>query len=1027
MKFDEGMWLNGKPNQNPLNTTRIVKNLIYNLHKARFENENGNVYIDSFGSNKTPIGFITLDHNDFVVFSKINNTDSRIGYVDENLVYKDLKVDASLGFRYDRPIHGEFQRTPNGERIIAFTDGYGTFKYYNLDRNTETSNMEVFAHTTRPSIQTDIINGGNLKSGAWYIVARYEKDDRAVSSWWKDYNPIYLGTAEQRPDTGSGLDKRAGIQPNLNTGKSIRLQISNLDQKYKKLQIGVVTQINNVRTAFYVKTINVQTGTQFVTIANMQELQPITLDEVLIDRANYKSVELITQFENTLYAVGLTTYDEPVQQSKINEIKFKWKSTLIDFGSNRSFKEHELNNKTGHFQHFEVYALYVRLRYYWGVGQWWHVPGRQAEGYEINYQDQFRVFQLDDTCKTDGTLGYWENIDERYPNTGYYPTGNVRHVRMPSIRWMKENVYQNEPMYGSSKLDVLNLEMDLTTFNLNDFKDCEGNPAIGYQIGYAKRVDGNSIVSGQSIFIGSADFVTGEEELYTSLGFNATHNDPNSNGNSTTLNLSKIRTWDYRMLFNKATDNINYVRSEVALSDLFDIVDTKNPAYDFNNVRRGIVEYYKNPATIPVNKITRVLNNRFVINNTLLSNIDNTFLEDTVLLDLQSPLTIPITPVVQSPTWGQKTSYTQLLTLLSVQNNAYISFTDQEVVVCDSVPGTNIYGGDAYIYINSIVAFGTTTQRSYSTDPAQHADNNIPQNGTRIAHVFLSEGKFNMAFRYVNPATIGGSTKYFPPNDPTDYLPRLRRDQEPNLITQGYSTDYNARNDLQYSDVFNSVNDEARTNILPFVGIRGQQVSNTVDFTPWIDFKINDTYQLDRTRGRIVNLVAGKEFLIFHHEKALFVTRTRQYLDVQGEAAFVGTGDVFEGRPIEVVHSELGSLGTQHKWSCQLTPYGYFFIDAESGQYINYNGQADIVSDKGLRDFFRQYSFNPGDNPYTSDGWFSVFDSENKRLLVTRKIKKLPSELEKSYKGVWRNDKIFLSSLKAGDIVYKDGKYQFVK
>lgn len=1026
MKFDKGMWLDGKPNQNPIGTTRVSKNLVYDYSRGAFINENGQVYIDGFGATKRPIGFITLDANEFIVFSKRNADDSAIGIVNEALQYRELTAGLALGFKYTHPIHGEFQRTPNGERVIVFTDNLNPFRYYNIDRNTTADNMEIFPDYTPPKLKTDILVGGNLTTGAWYPIFSYEKDDRTTTSWIKHYNPVFISGIGNKIG-GQGIDERAGTLPNTPTNLAITMAISGMDTRFKRLRIGLVSVINGIKTAFYVKTIDTSTITVNLVLASMEEMTPLTLDEVIIDKVKYKAIEHVTQRENILYAAGVKTFQEPIQQAKTSAIELQWTSQLVDFGFKDSFKDHNYNNLIRHFQHGEVYAIYIRFRYHWGWGQWWHIPGRTIRSGEDEWMGDFRRYQLYDTCSVDGTLSYWHNEDERYPNKDYYPSNYVRHIKFPSIRWMKQNVYASDNTYGSSKLDILNLKIKPGTFNLDDYKDCNGTTALDYQIGYAERGEGEGIVAGQSFFLGSSDWVRNSEKVYTSMGMNTTFTNPSDDTNNLTLSTQKIRTYDYTMLFNNRATPINYVRSELQLYDTLNLTAQKDYAYDYNNVRRGVARYYNNAASVPTQNITRVNATTFVINNTVLGSVDNTFLENTIVLDLAEPLLLPEVTDFTGAVWSVAYQYSHLLSLLTVKRNCYMNFTEQKVIVSDERKEFNLFGGDTYINASSITVFGTTSQRKYNTDPAQSADSNTPVNGTRIAHAFLSESKFNIGFRYVNPATQAGSTKFFPYNPWPEYLPRLRRDQEPNALSQGYSTDFNVQNNLDTSLVWNHIADENQLEQLPFIAMRGQSLTNINTFDPWIDFRINDLYYLDRTKGRLVNFTSNKDYLIFHHERALMVTRTTNYMDASGQEVFVGTGNIFAHPPIEIVTDKLGGLGTQHKWSCLVTPYGYVFLDADKGQLVLFNGQINIISEAGMRNFFLKNSFNPGDNPFMYNGWHTSFDERNKRFLITKKHKKLSEDLQKRYKGVWRNDKNFLNSLKVGDIVYKDGQYQFVQ
>ena len=1019
------MWLDGKPNQSPLTTTRANRNFLFNKELGCLTNEDGNLLVDTYGEQKKLIGVITLDSNDFIVFVKKAENHSEIGYVDSNLIYTTLISNGQLNFQYDSPIHGEFQRNQKGELIITYKDSQGVLKYFNTSKPIDFDNMTAFPDGKRPDLKSSIDIGGSLKAGAWYPIIQYEKEDYVTTSWIKDYNPIYITNVTINPQDARQFIE--GTIPNAETNKLIRFTISNLDLRFKRLKIGVVFQHNNTRDYFYSKTINIVSPTEVVTIARMDELTAITPDEVIIDRNKFKVVKHLTQLENVLYLGDLEKYQEPIQQKLINNVRFKFKSTLIDMSPvnyDPTFKDHSINNQRRHFQHGEVYAMYIRLEYRWGFGQWWHSPGRELTADDRSEGiDGFKKYQAYDTCSVDGTLGAWENEDENYPTDGNYPQGKVRHIKTPSIAWMKSNVYNGDDYYGSRKLDILNLQLDLSTFNLGDFKDSEGNPAINYQVGYARRDVNTGLVAGQSIFVGGLDFFgspsTDAETIFTSMGINLR----TSNFNQSALSTVNIRTYDFNMLFTKQVPFINYVRSEVVLRASTRINNYVNDNA-YNNLRYTIPQFFAGIATPAPRLLTKVNQARFIISNTNLDIINNVMLEDNINLALTQSLDLPDIPNRNGADWGTPTIYTHLLTMLAIKKNCYISFYNQPIIICDEDKANNIYGGDTYFTLQNLNTFGTTGHNTYSNDPTQTDNANTPQNGLRVASMYVAESRFNMDFRYVNPAAEGNTYHAYYSN-PDVYLPRMVRDKEPNQISLGYNTDYNAQNDLTYSDVYNP-NNELTPRDKYAITRSSPIATETNNINSWLNFKINDIYYLDKTRGELVFLGAGKDYLIIHHHNALFRTRTRTYIDTTGEAAFTGSGDIFDNPPEEVLYDKQGALGTQHRWSCHISKYGYFWWDSEAGKFYQYVGQVKELSGNGLNNFFLKNSECYDDNPFNNYGIHTVVDTANKRLLVTKKNIKLKDEYKKRFRGIWKSDQNFINSLRNGDIVVKDGQLVIV-
>lgn len=1023
------MWLDGKPNQNPLGTTRANRNIIVNKELGSIINEEGNLKVGTYGDNKKVIGVIVLDNNDFIVFTKRAENSSEIGYVDKNLIYTLLISNGQLDFSVNRPIHGEFQRNNKNELIVIFTDGT-KLRYFNKDLPISIESINVFPEIINPHIESNVETGGGLKAGTYYPIVQYEREDLTTFSWIKHYNPVFIVADAPDYPALAANDVRQGSIPNTPTDKQIRLTIFNIDSRFKRLRIGVVYLANNIKTYYYIKSFNI-TGVSGINavITDLDQATILQSDEVLIDRSKYKAVKHITQLDNTLYLADLENFNEPNQQEVINNIKLKFKSSLSNFlGGDKNSRDHYINNQKRHFQHGECYAVYIRLCYRWGYGKWWHVPGRTAFAGDLDSLDGYKKYQLTDTCNTSGELSYWENEDEQYPSTGYYPTGNVRHIKFPSIRWMKQNVYNSDPEYGGRKLDLLNLEISNIDLNLLD--DGEGNPPFEYQIGYAKRDSTNGLIVGQSIFVGSnsQQTINNYPVPYRSLGVNVNFTDP-------TWNLSRvnIRTYDFESLFKKQSPSVNFIRPEVILTGDFRVYDKPDipEPNKIDNMHVAVVNFAadNNVVISPDSDHIKVRNSKYILNNTISGNVNNAYLEDTVNLELETPLSIAVPS--RNEFWAPSSTFipieTQLITLLNIKRSCYSEFFNQSIVISERDPITGFYGGDTYVNLTNIITFGNVPwlDSKYSSDINESGSHNTVINGLRVSNYFVHESRFNSGFRYVNDGALGGNTKFAYHDDPFVFLPTLKRDQEPNLITQGYSTDYNAQNDLTFSDIFNP-NSEIITRD-KFKVTRSSPISNESNINSWLNFKVNDIYYLNKTKGDLVFLGAGKDYLILHHKNALFRTRTRTYIDTTGDQAFTGQGDIFTNDPEEVLFDKVGALGTQHRWSCYVSKWGYFWIDSEAKKVYRYDDQVSDLSANGLNNFFLKNSVCVDDNPFNGFGFHLVIDENNKRLLLSKKHLKLKPEYEKSFKGIWKDEENFLNSLAKGDIIIKDNNYVVVQ
>lgn len=1072
MKY-KGMWLDGKPNQQPSNTTRKNKNFVVGEQFGSWTNERGFLKIRDFSM--FPIGVIPLNRNDSVVFST-NNTNSEIGLIKEDNTYTTLINNTELGFKSTNPIHGEFYINDKGQVIIVWTDANKTPKALNIDNIPSpftNGQVELFNYATSPNLTTYVEELGNLKTGTYYVVLQYVREDNSTSNWFKNYNPIYI--TDSRYSTS--YKNYSGSEAETYSNKSIRLNITNTNLDYKYVRIGYVYQANEIKTAYQIKDVLI-TGNSIDTLITGEEAREIIeLDSIIIDKAIYKNIAHITNYRETLYGIDVKTYNEPNQQTIVNNLTFNWYSQLIDpLGNNglkQSAKYHQFNNQQRTFAHDEVYALYIRLKYKWGFGKWWTCIGRNATGNEradstyerdnvngvIKY---YKNYQVSDTCALignylagkEGTFSYWENENELYPNEPYYPSGNVRHFKFPSMNWMRENVY-NE-FYGTLFLDVLGIKIN--NLNLSLFKDSDGNDAVGYEIGYAQRDNNNNRVVAQTLGIKSwfRTINTGKTELI-SLGGNWSTSALGYSESGASSYERYIRTYPFEMLYTKNSIKANRFRLEYKLTDDAGFVNkrkinttrfatTNDNSIDSHSKVVGIdFTNAANESAVTSDTLYEILSQEYVPANVIYDNKNNIFGEEHYLLKYSSVSAIlnnleNFNTEVDSlnlTTNAQFTEENALFTLLNISTDYYYDFRKQNIINTghqSNVGFVNlIFGGDSYIVDNSFNAYGVNLNDGYTNKYSLQSfeessdERDDKWNGIRSFHRYLSESRYNINLRYINKSNKTYTT-YYPNTDEFDkslFLHIMERDNDPNNFIQGYNKDYHAQNTLGYSEIFDYQIEQ--TSHRPFKIIRSLPLDKEFNINNWRDWKQNDYFEITKSKGFAKNLEANGNFIYIHFEKELYRTVGREKLQIAGKNVFVGYGDIFESEPEPVIYDEKGYLGTQHKWSCLSTPYGYLFFDSEKGTWWLISDKVKPISSEGLYSFFNDIARPLIDNPFTAYGIISSFDERYKRLIMTFKNKVLKTQYQNRFKGIWKDEENFLNSLVSGDIVIKDNKYMKIQ
>ena len=309
-----------------------------------------------------------------------------------------------------------------------------------------------------------------------FPIVSYELGDKSVTSWVRIFNPIPVNI-----DSHSELFQNYdGDFSGLPTSKKLRLSFDNVDTNFVNLRIGYIKLEKGQYIPYYITSFRIKTSTMDVEITGSEStIEMISVDEVLIPNANYDRAETITNLLGKLHLGGVRKRTEINYQKYANNIVVNWVrgddiAMLNDIDT--SYKEGSVCFFNKSFRSNEVYALYIYPKYKDGtIGNAFHIPGRAAlpndtdtlaSSTDIDALDNgnaVKKFSVQETALADGTMGYWENAEELYPDTDDFDTANgvttemlkgtpVRHHKFPEIRTIVadgEQYFHKETFVGT--------------------------------------------------------------------------------------------------------------------------------------------------------------------------------------------------------------------------------------------------------------------------------------------------------------------------------------------------------------------------------------------------------------------------------------------------------------------------------------------------------------------------------------------------------------------------------------------------
>lgn len=578
-----------------------------------------------------------------------------------------------------------------------------------------------------------------------------------------------------------------------------------------------------------------------------------------------------------------------------------------------------------------------------------------------NIQPNIKKYQIDSVADDTYNMGYWENVDEQYPSIAEDTNGdfsglngkNVRHHRIPY------NIRNN----NYDKLFRIGVQFKNITVP---------DEAISYKIYAAKKEDSNKIhiASGKTSAVRKWDL--GETSLRLQMrefgDYNYDYDErqtPFITTGESLYQLDKYGVLSFDALSNrKDISTVNYVRKEHTTVEAnpngINNADWKEFVIKEGNDRRSVLKLYfhngyedeNTKAEDDVDYDAR-LDNRptihkvdvksYIDNNIDAVNIKGTdnfiankeqvsfvYIEGEPLANINDFNTNIQSSVAEgTPTTEQYDFNQELfskhmensqLMLCSLKNNIHFPYYNQELVQIHTGTAQDtpvIFKGQCYLNFHYM--------KEYSKK------NNI----MTAVHGFVIESWYNILFRqqgdkfHETYLPLGPMRSVVNPLEDYDANADNHRDFDDYLE---YDEDFNRHNNLKNPGIFNVYDEEFLH--YPTRVVRSNSIDENEEFRV---FKQEDKLDLNRDRGDIVKLETFRNTLFIHCERGMFLTKGKDNLSTDENTVYVGSGDIFQNFPSELVATPLGFGGIQHPYHSISSEYGYFFADELNKKLFKFN------------------------------------------------------------------------------------------
>jgi hypothetical protein len=260
---------------------------------------------------------------------------------------------------------------------------------------------------------------------------------------------------------------------------------------------------------------------------------------------------------------------------------------------------------------------------------------------------------------------------------------------------------------------------------------------------------------------------------------------------------------------------------------------------------------------------------------------------------------------------------------------------------------------------------------------------------------------------YITESKVNISQRYSLGNVNEDFYPLVKREsskQNDNFVNSprifSYDTTMDSLNDIKGTIPFDHLNVTASIADYPTRIIRSVKHNREGLVDNFRTYKPEQYRDLPRNRGELWNLSSFDNVLLPILERSLLKTKGKEDLNLSDTSSVaLGSGDLFENEPDEVLFTDRGYGGTLSQFSIATSRYGHFSVDKLTGKVFLLAKELEEVSNYGLKEFLLRRLTSWGlqdyglpsniDIPTVGIGIISTWDPKYARFILT-KLDKMP-------------------------------------
>lgn len=292
-------------------------------------NEAGNEICGELPQGYIPIGGrYTNDGRNILLLVSLNGQQSEIGIIDKNCEYTTIVNSRALNFKLHKQISCTYRSRRGCEDVIYFVDG-DNVRYFNFSKpedfysetyknflkagagtfggeKWDANKFNLFPAYTVPCFtKMQVVTGGNIPSGTFNFAIQLVDSNLNGTNFIYASQPvsIYKSTnTEYNEIYGSSNVEYDELSGSLATNKSIKLELSGLDTRYKYYRVAVMMATSGtgkVNKTILSPLISINRF-EFTFDGNLQGYEEIPVEQVALPKTDISGAEFVEQIENKL-------------------------------------------------------------------------------------------------------------------------------------------------------------------------------------------------------------------------------------------------------------------------------------------------------------------------------------------------------------------------------------------------------------------------------------------------------------------------------------------------------------------------------------------------------------------------------------------------------------------------------------------------------------------------------------------------------------------------------------------------------